>query len=161
MSFIASKNAKHVHAILGRLGDKGVNNVIGVMPIPQQILSTEQHLRTGTGQSLPDAAQPLPGIFPKKTDTGIETSPRPRLLQTTIRPGRVCRRLEACLRCGGGVARRDWCASRRTNSVMARGFFMIANVCLYGMRARQRLWPRQSRRRHRPPVVAPPGLRRG
>ena len=43
------EHAEHVHAVLGRLVNKGFDHVIGIMAVAQQVLATQQLIRTKTG----------------------------------------------------------------------------------------------------------------
>ena len=73
------EDAEYIDAGVGGALDKCLDNVVGVVAITQQILSTQQHLLRGVRHRRLQQTQTLPGIFTQKTDTGIESCPAPAL----------------------------------------------------------------------------------
>ena len=71
------KDAEHVHPVLGRFAHERLNDVVSIVPVSEQVLPTEQHLRPRIGQSLAELPQPFPGVFAEEPDTGIERRPAP------------------------------------------------------------------------------------
>ena len=73
------EDAEDIDTVVRRPGDETLDDVIGVMPIPQQVLPAQQHLQRRVGHRLLEGAQALPGIFLEKAHAGIEGRTAPYL----------------------------------------------------------------------------------
>ena len=69
--------AEHVDPVCGRTLDKRVNDVVGIMPVAENILAAKEHLKTSIGHCFANKAKPFPGIFPQISNAGIESSSSP------------------------------------------------------------------------------------
>jgi len=58
--------------------DKGLDHVVGVVPVTEQVLTTQKHLLTGMRHCGLELAQAFPRIFVQEADTGIECGATPR-----------------------------------------------------------------------------------
>ena len=66
------KNPQDVDTVFHRLADKHIHHVIGIMLIPQQVLSSQKHLQLCFFEFPPQQAQPLPRIFVQIPHTDIK-----------------------------------------------------------------------------------------
>ena len=71
------EDAEHVHAVLSRLVDEAVDDLVLVVPVAQQVLAAQQHLQLRMGHQLAEAAQALPRVFVEEADAGIEGGAAP------------------------------------------------------------------------------------
>ena len=65
------EDAEHVHAVLGRLLDETVDDVVLVVAVAEQVLTAQQHLQLAVGHQLAEGPQALPGILVQESDTGV------------------------------------------------------------------------------------------
>ena len=68
-----------VDTVLDGLGAEGIHNVVSVVLVAQNVLSTEQHLQLGVGHGLAQLTQTLPGIFVQEAHAGVEGCAAPAL----------------------------------------------------------------------------------
>lgn len=71
------EHPEHVHAVLGRLLDKLVDDLVVVVAVAQKVLATQQHLQPGVRQQLAESTQTLPWVFVEESDARIEGSSAP------------------------------------------------------------------------------------
>ena len=71
------KNADDIDAVGNRFLDEILDHVVGIMAVPQHILSTEEHLQLGLGAFFADGAQPLPWVLIQKAQAGVESGAAP------------------------------------------------------------------------------------
>ena len=64
--------AKDIDAIYSGALDEFFHDIIGVVPIAQQVLASQQHLLARVGHGLLEFANALPRVFSQVADTGIE-----------------------------------------------------------------------------------------
>jgi hypothetical protein len=60
-----------------RAFDEPFQDVVGIMPVADQVLPAQQHLKPGVGHRGPQGAQPFPGIFFQEAQAGVERRPAP------------------------------------------------------------------------------------
>ena len=73
------EDAKDVDAVLCRSLDERVYDVIGIVPVAEQILTAQQHLLGGSRHRCLELAQALPGVFAEVANAGVEGSATPGL----------------------------------------------------------------------------------
>ena len=73
------EDAEDIDAVLRRTLHEGLDHVVGIVPIAQQVLTAQQHLVAGLGHGRLEPTQTLPGVFPQITDAGVEGRPTPGL----------------------------------------------------------------------------------
>ena len=73
------KHPEHIHAIGRRAFDKLVHQIIGIMPITQQILPPQQHLLWRPRHGFFQFTDTFPRVFAQIADTGIERGATPGL----------------------------------------------------------------------------------
>ena len=73
------EDAEDVHAIVHRPLDETLHHIVGIVPVAEQVLGTQQHLLTGPGHGGLEQAQALPRVFAQVADAGIEGGPTPGL----------------------------------------------------------------------------------
>ena len=66
------EDAEDVDAICGGPFDEPFEDIVGIMAIAHEVLPAEQHLQLGMRHGGAQRAQPFPGIFFEKTQTGVE-----------------------------------------------------------------------------------------
>ena len=71
------EHPEHVHAVFGGAFHKGVDHIVGVVAVAQQVLSAQQHLLRRVGHGLFQLADTLPGVFAQITDAGIKGGAAP------------------------------------------------------------------------------------
>ena len=71
------KNTEHIDAVFRGLFNKRLHHIVAVVAVPEQILTAQQHLQTGVGQSLTQGTQALPWVFLKESHTGIKRGAAP------------------------------------------------------------------------------------
>ncbi len=71
------EDAEDIHAVRGGARHEGTDHVIGIMPVAEQVLASQQHLQAGLGQGLAQLAQTLPGIFLQEAHAGVERRAAP------------------------------------------------------------------------------------
>src|SRR5882672_3059333 len=49
------------------------------MPVPENVLSTQEHLKTRIRHRFPNEAKPLPGIFTQESNASVESGASPDL----------------------------------------------------------------------------------
>ncbi len=84
------EDAEHIDAIGRRARDKGLNDVVGIVPIANHILSAQKHLEARPGHRRAQFAQSLPGVFFEKPQTGVESRAAPgfqRPVANFVEPG--------------------------------------------------------------------------
>jgi hypothetical protein len=69
--------AEHVDPVCGRTLDKRFNDVVGIMPVPKNVLAAKEHLKPGIGHCFANEAKPFPGIFPQISNASVESSSSP------------------------------------------------------------------------------------
>ena len=73
------EDADDVDAVFNGLAAEGIHHVVGVVLVAQDILSPEEHLKLGVGQSLAQCPQPLPGVLVQKAHARVEGGAAPAL----------------------------------------------------------------------------------
>jgi len=73
------EDPEYVHAVLRCLLHESVHDVIGVMPVPDQVLPAQQHLHWSFRHGLLQCSQALPGVLVQKTYARIEGGTAPHL----------------------------------------------------------------------------------
>ena len=68
-----------IDAVLNSLSYEQLDEIIGVVGVAQNVLTTQQHLQLGVGHLSTDLAQTLPGIFVQVAQADIEGSAAPAL----------------------------------------------------------------------------------
>ena len=71
------ENAEDVDAVGGGSFDKPFQHIVGIVPIADEILPAEQHLKFGVGHGGAQRAEPFPGIFFEKAQAGVERGATP------------------------------------------------------------------------------------
>ncbi len=71
------EHAEHVHAAFRGPLHEGVDHVVGVMAVAEQVLPTQQHLLGRVGHRFLELANPLPGVFAQVADAGVEGGAAP------------------------------------------------------------------------------------
>ncbi len=66
------EDAEHVDAIHCCLGDEGLDHVVAVVAVAQQVLAAQQHLQAGVRQRRAQFAQALPRVFFQEAYAGVE-----------------------------------------------------------------------------------------
>jgi hypothetical protein len=73
------KNPEDIHAVLGGLLHKMVNNVVAIVAVAQQVLATQKHLQPAVRHQRTECPQPLPRILVQKPDTRVIRGTTPTL----------------------------------------------------------------------------------
>jgi hypothetical protein len=73
------EDPEHVDAGFGRALDERFDDVVGVVPVAEQILAAQQHLLARSRHGLLELPQPVPRILAEVTDAGVERGAAPRL----------------------------------------------------------------------------------
>jgi hypothetical protein len=73
------EDAEDINAVVYRPFYEALYDVVGVMPVAEQVLGAQQHLLAGPGHRGLELAQALPGVLPQIADAGIESGPAPSL----------------------------------------------------------------------------------
>ncbi len=73
------EDAEDVHAVLGRLLDERLDDVVGVVPVAEQVLPSEQHLLRRVRHLFLELTQPLPGVLAEIANAGVEGRAAPAL----------------------------------------------------------------------------------
>ncbi|MNT32231.1 hypothetical protein D3C72_1681010 [compost metagenome] len=73
------EHAEHIDTIKGGALDEFLHHVIGVVPIAEQVLPTQEHLLAGIGHGLFQLTDAMPWIFTQVTNAGIESRATPGL----------------------------------------------------------------------------------
>ena len=68
-----------VDAVLHSLLHEQLDEIVGVVGVTQNILTTQQHLQLGVGHLCPDLAQPLPGILVQVAQADVKSGAAPAL----------------------------------------------------------------------------------
>ncbi|MCY1180164.1 hypothetical protein D9M73_205940 [compost metagenome] len=71
------ENAEHIDAVDRRLGDEGLDHVVAVVAVAQQVLAAQQHLQAGVWQRCAQLAQALPRVFLEEAHAGVEGGATP------------------------------------------------------------------------------------
>ncbi len=71
------EHAEHVHAAFRRPFHEGVDHVVGVMAVAEQVLPAQQHLLGRVGHRLLELADALPGVLAQVADAGVEGGAAP------------------------------------------------------------------------------------
>ena len=71
--------AEDVDAVLCGLLHEGLDGVVGVVAVADDVLAAQQHLQSGIGHGRADQSQALPGTFVKVTQAGVEGGSAPHL----------------------------------------------------------------------------------
>lgn len=66
------EDTEHVNTIDRGLGDEGLDHVVAVVAVAQQVLATQQHLQAGVRQGGAQLAQTLPRVFLEEAHAGVE-----------------------------------------------------------------------------------------
>ena len=90
------KNTKYTNAMLGCLLNEFLHNIVGVMVITKQVLTTEKHLNR-CFEILLQNIQTLPRILIKEAQTAIKRSTAPSF-KRIIANGIKCRKLRKHIR---------------------------------------------------------------
>jgi hypothetical protein len=73
------KNSKNINTVVSRAFYKGAHNIIGIVPVTQQVLASQQHLQACVGQCLAQLLQTFPGVLLQKSQAGIKGGAAPDL----------------------------------------------------------------------------------
>ena len=73
------EHPEHIHSVDRCALHETLHHIVGVVAIPQDVLSPKQHLLRSIGHCLFQFADALPGILPQVADTGIEGRTAPGL----------------------------------------------------------------------------------
>ncbi|MNZ75478.1 hypothetical protein D3C78_939560 [compost metagenome] len=71
------EDAEHVDAVDRGLGDEGLDHVVAVVAVAQQVLAAQEHLQAGVRQRGAQLAQTLPRVFLEETYAGVERRAAP------------------------------------------------------------------------------------
>jgi len=71
------ENPEDVDAVIARERHETVEQIVGVIPVPDDILSAEEHLERRLARPGLDHAEAFPGILPQETKANIEGRPAP------------------------------------------------------------------------------------
>ncbi|MNZ80284.1 hypothetical protein D3C78_989140 [compost metagenome] len=71
------EDAEHVDAVDRRLGDEGLDHVVAVVAVAEQVLAAQEHLQAGVGQRGLELAQALPRVFLEEAHAGVEGGAAP------------------------------------------------------------------------------------
>jgi hypothetical protein len=73
------EHAEHVDAVtMGRLHE-ALDDLVGVVPVPDQVLAPEEHLQGRLLHVLLDDAEPVPGVLIQEAQCGVERGATPDL----------------------------------------------------------------------------------
>ena len=73
------EDTDYVDAVLNALLDEKAHDIVGVMLVAEEILTSEKHLELGIRAGRSDLAQPLPRILIEVTQAGVEGGSAPAL----------------------------------------------------------------------------------
>ncbi|MNY25456.1 hypothetical protein D3C86_1592410 [compost metagenome] len=73
------EHTEHIDTIKGGALDEFLHHVIGVVPIAEQVLPTQEHLLAGIGHGLFQLTDAMPWIFTQVTNAGVESRATPGL----------------------------------------------------------------------------------
>ena len=96
------EDAEDVDAPGVRLLDELLQDVVGVVPVADDVLPAQQHLEGGVGHLLLQLGDALPGVLLQEAEAGVEGGPAPHLHATSSRSRPSAGRWAACPRCACG-----------------------------------------------------------
>jgi len=71
------EDAENIDTHIATFFNKGIHNVIGIISVPDKVLSPKQHLELRIGHLFLEKTYPLPWVFIKKTGHHVEGGPAP------------------------------------------------------------------------------------
>ena len=66
------EDSEHVHAVGSRALHECFHDVVGVVPVSEDVLAAEEHLETRIRHRLANEAEPLPGILAQESNGSVE-----------------------------------------------------------------------------------------
>ena len=78
------KDAEHVDAVLRALLDEGVDEVVGIAGVADEVGAAQQHLEGDVGYLLAQHDEPLPGGLVEETVGGVKGGPAPHLQREAV-----------------------------------------------------------------------------
>ncbi len=73
------EDAEDVHPVVRGLGHEPVDDIVAVVPVPEQVLPAQQHLGARVRQQPAEGPQPLPRVLVEEPDAGVEGRAAPAL----------------------------------------------------------------------------------